>query len=215
MNIKPAMKTLTVLIAAAAFSPVHAQNGGLRIVQAQTQASTSTTSVNPVQGMTTPPIQAVVGSPILPLGGGIPVPQQPQHGYATYSNNVVVLAPGDTVFVPTGTMIIENVGGSYVTAPAAPGKPGTPQSPNAPSGGRGGNVQSQRTDRTPNSPNAAPQDSQKTDTSRLAVGTPRDKVVEKYGSPVAYMMNMNGETLYFNGGVVVFIRDGVVATPGK
>ena len=97
MNIKPATMAFTVLIAAAAFAPLHAQNRGLRIVQAQPQTTpASTLSVNPVQGMTTPPIQAVTNSPILPLGGGIVPPQQLQHGgNATYSTNVVVLAPGE------------------------------------------------------------------------------------------------------------------------
>jgi hypothetical protein len=47
----------------------------------------------------------------------------------------------------------------------------------------------------------------------LALGTPREKVIEKYGNPIAFIMNMNGQTLYFNGGVVVFIKDDVVAVP--
>jgi hypothetical protein len=51
------------------------------------------------------------------------------------------------------------------------------------------------------------------DVTRLALGTSRDKVIEKYGNPIAFIMNMNGETLYFKNGVVVFIKDGVVAAP--
>jgi len=47
----------------------------------------------------------------------------------------------------------------------------------------------------------------------LALGTTREKVIEKYGNPIAFIMNMNGETLYFKSGVVVFLRDGVVAVP--
>jgi hypothetical protein len=51
------------------------------------------------------------------------------------------------------------------------------------------------------------------DVTRLTLGTTRDKVIEKYGNPIAFIMNMNGETLYFKSGVVVFIKDGVVAAP--
>jgi hypothetical protein len=38
-------------------------------------------------------------------------------------------------------------------------------------------------------------------------------VIEKDGNPIAFILNMNGETLYFKGGAVVFIKDGVVAVP--
>lgn len=224
MNITSATTVLTVLMAVSAL-PLQAQNTSFLIGQGQPQNPAGTPapiqSRNPVQGMTTPPIQPMINSPILPLGGGIVPQQQAPRGTATYSNNavvsnnVLVLGPGDTIFVPVGTMVVENgagyAPGSYVAVPQAPGVPAAPATP---SGNRGGNVQIQRPSRTPNSPSEAP-DSKKNDNSRLEVGTPREKVIEKYGNPVAYMLNMNGETLYFNNGVVEFIQNGVVATPGK
>jgi len=55
----------------------------------------------------------------------------------------------------------------------------------------------------------------KGDVTRLELGTPQSKVIEKLGNPVAYVMNKNGQTLYFKSGVAVFIKDGVVAVPDK
>ena len=55
----------------------------------------------------------------------------------------------------------------------------------------------------------------KADVTPLELGTPQSKVIEKLGNPVSYVMNKNGQTLYFKSGVSVFIKDGVVAVPGK
>jgi len=55
----------------------------------------------------------------------------------------------------------------------------------------------------------------KGDVTRLELGTPQNKVIAMLGNPVAYVMNKNGQTLYFKSGVAVFIKDGVVALPGK
>jgi hypothetical protein len=84
-----------------------------------------------------------------------------------------------------------------------------PQSPGIPSGSRGGGTSIDRSNHATN----IGQQASPPDVTRLALGTSRDKVIEKYGNPIAFIMNMNGETLYFKGGVVVFIRDGVVAVP--
>jgi hypothetical protein len=55
----------------------------------------------------------------------------------------------------------------------------------------------------------------KGDVTHLDLGTPQSKVIEKLGNPVAYVMNKNGQTLYFKSGIAVFIKDGVVSIPGK
>ncbi|HLQ77538.1 MAG TPA: hypothetical protein VK210_09290 [Terriglobia bacterium] len=228
MNIKPVMVAAAVLMTAA-LSPLYAQNAqkaqdtGFRIGTFQPQnpvaAPVSANPVQgmttpPIQGMTTPPIQGMTTPPILPMGGGV-VTQQPQRSFG--GGIVNVLGPGEIVFVPAGTLVIENPTGqntgAFLTAPSAPS---TPQVPAAPTGGRGGRTQIQRPTRTPNTTGGtATQDSRQTEPTGLELGTARDKVIEKFGNPIAFLLGMNGETLYFNGGVVVFVKDGVVSTPGK
>src|SRR5204863_5271904 len=121
---------------------------------------------NPVQGMTNPPI--------LPLGGGIAQQQNPPIS-SRGPNGAAVLAPGATIFVPPGTLVIENndpfIPGSILSAPVQP--------QNSQQGQRGRNTKPETATTT-----AA------TTTNVLALGTPRDKVIEKYGNPVAFMMGM-------------------------
>jgi hypothetical protein len=46
-----------------------------------------------------------------------------------------------------------------------------------------------------------------------AVGTPREEVIRRCGTPVTTMYTQKGETLYFSGGGTVLIQNGKVATP--
>ena len=227
MNIKSMMIASTILIAVAATSLSYAQvrqdgrqDTGFRIGVAPQNGLTGPVSANPVQGMTTPPIQAMTTPPILPMGGGIAAQQAPivlpQVLLGSGNGAINVLSPGGIIFVPAGTLVIENTPGmdpgAFLSAPNSPSIPANPSVPANPSAGRGGNTSIQRSNRKTND---ATQTSPKEDGARLELGTPRDKVIEKYGNPIAFMMNMNGETLYFNGGVVVFVKNGVVASPGN
>ena len=226
MNIKGLMVASAVL-ASAALSPLYAQNAqkaqdpGFRIGAFQPQNPVATPvsanpvqgmTTSPIQGMTTPPIQGMTTPPILQMGGGV-VAQQPQRSFGGGSVNV--LGPGEIVFVPAGTLVIASPSGqntgAYLTAPSAPVMPSRPQAPAAPNGGRGGRGGSTQITRSTRDT----QDPKKAEATGLELGTPRDKVIEKYGNPIAFLLGMNGETLYFNGGVVVFVKDGVVSTPGK
>jgi hypothetical protein len=54
-----------------------------------------------------------------------------------------------------------------------------------------------------------------TDVNLLQLGMAQQKVIERFGNPIAYVMNRNGQTLYFKSGMAVFIKDGVVSVPGK
>jgi hypothetical protein len=167
------------------------------------------------------PIQPTA-NPILPLTGTIPQQQTtatPEVIAGTGNGAVTILPAGGTVFVPAGTMVIESGAGmqqgAFLSAPLAPPtppsppSPAMPKSPGIPSGSRGGGTSIERSNPSTN----IGQQASPPDVTRLALGTSRDKVIEKYGNPIAFIMNMNGETLYFKGGVVVFIKDGVVATP--
>jgi len=218
MRIKSAITAFTILLSTAISTPLEAQNGsqttnstnavdqnnGFRIgtIQNPTGTPQSATTIqhpgNPVMGISNP-VQGMTNPPILQLGGGIAQQQNPPVT-ARGQNGAAVLAPGATIFVPPGTLVIENndpfIPGSILSAPV--------QSQNSQQGQRGRNTSKPETAAA-----AVPT------TNALALGTPRDKVIEKYGNPVAFMMGMNGETLYFSNGVVVFVKDGVVATPGK
>ena len=55
----------------------------------------------------------------------------------------------------------------------------------------------------------------KNDITQAELGKPQAKVIEKYGSPVAYVMNKNGQTLIFKNGASVFVKNGIVSAPGK
>jgi hypothetical protein len=229
MNSKFMLAASTIWIFLAVPSPLSAQNPGFRVGQRQTQnpqnaqppqnPPAAAASPNPIQGMTTPPIQGMTTSPILPLGGGFAVqPQQiivvpPQFVGSIGTNSVNVLQAGGTIFVPSGTLVIENnperEPGAFLSAPLD----SSLQTGISGRSGRGGSTSIQRSDRTANS--SETESPAKQDTTRLELGTPRDKVIEKYGNPIAFVMNMNGETLYFNGGVVVFVKNGVVASPGN
>jgi hypothetical protein len=139
---------------------------------------------------------------------------------ASAGNGAITILPaGVTVFVPAGTFVIESGAsmqpGAFLSAPLSPSvpqtpsTPGMPQSPGIPSGSGRGGTSIDRSNRATN----IGQQASSPDVTRLALGTTREKVIEKYGNPIAFIMNMNGETLYFKGGVVVFIKDGVVAVP--
>ncbi|HET9131068.1 MAG TPA: hypothetical protein VFO86_08985 [Terriglobia bacterium] len=214
-----------VWIAAVATSPLYAQSMGFQIGQsqpaqsAQIQNSQGTSGPILIAPMTSP-IQPT-GNPVLPLSQTIarqhtPTAAEIARGIGTGS--ITVLPAGGTVFVPAGTFIVEASPdmqqGVFISAPFAPASPqtpaspGTPKTPATPGAGRGGTS----IDRTNGATNIG-QQATPPDVTRLALGTTRDKVIEKYGNPIAFIMNMNGETLYFKNGVVVFIKDGVVAVP--
>jgi hypothetical protein len=223
MNMKSVKPCFLVFISAAAVFPLHAQNAGFQIGQTQPAQqqnapfSSATNLIAPIGS----PIQPTA-NPILPLIGTNSL-QQKQSNPGTVSgfgNGAITILPaGGIVFVPSGTMVIESgIGmepGTFLAAPrvpaapSSPASPGTPQSPAVPSGARGGGTAIERTNRSTD----IGQQASPPDVTRLALGTTRDKVIEKYGNPIAFIMNMNGETLYFKGGVVVFIKDGVVAAP--
>lgn len=204
MNIKSVRFLVMVWIAAAAVSPLYSQSSGFQIgpsqpAQSNPSQNTQSTSGPILIAPMASPIQPT-GNPVLPLTGTIPRQQSPSpadiaRGFGT--GPITVLPAGGTVFVPAGTFVIESSPdmqqGVFISTPLSP----------ASGSGRGG-TSSDRTIRTSNT--AA-------DVTRLALGTSRDKVIEKYGNPIAFIMNMNGETLYFKSGVVVFIKDGVVAVP--
>jgi len=47
------------------------------------------------------------------------------------------------------------------------------------------------------------------------IGTPRTQVIQQYGTPATSILTPNGETLYFGGGVTIYIQDGKVAPPQR
>lgn len=221
MNMKSVKFAFMAWIAVTAISPLCAQSAGFQIGQsqpaqpAQLQSPQATSGPILIAPMASP-IQPT-GNPVLPLSGTIPR-QQTTSGSAR-NGAITILPAGGTVFVPAGTFVIESgvdmEPGAFLSAPLSPAvpqtppSPGMPQSPGVPSGSRGGGTSIDRPSRATN----IGQQVSPPDVTRLALGTSRDKVIEKYGNPIAFIMNMNGETLYFKGGVVVFIKDGVVAVP--
>jgi len=243
MRIKSAITAFTILISTAVSTPVEAQNGsqtgtsnavgqnnGFRIGPSAIQNPAGTPlSPTPVQGISNPiqgtasPIQGMTSPPILPLGGGIAQQQNPVTA-PRVQGGATVLVPGATVFVPPGTLVIENndpfIPGSILSAPDQPNsqtQTATRPSNTSNNGGRSNsqNSQGQRGRTANQTATTAKSESSATTSTGVDLGTPRDKVIEKFGNPVAFMMGMNGETLYFDNGVVVFVKDGVVAAPGK
>jgi hypothetical protein len=237
MRIKSAITAFTILISTAFSAPLEAQNNsqsggansannisqnnGFRIGATGIQAPTaSPLSPTPVQGMSNPiqgisnPIQGMTNPPILPLGGGIPQQQQQNPPNSSrIQGAATILSPGATIFVPPGTLVIENndafIPGAILSAPELrPSNVGS-------RGSNSQNFQGQRGRPANSPPGNAKADSPTATAVGVELGTSRDKVIEKFGNPVAFMMGMNGETLYFNNGVVVFVKDGVVATPGN
>ena len=219
---------LVISIAAATVAPLHAQNNGFRIGQLQpVPPQTAPTTSGPLLiAPMTNPIQPTA-NPIAPIGGPVGPQITPQRAtraqdnFAVQGNGAVTILPaGGTVFVPAGTMVIESgfgmEPGVFLSAPLAPTapappSPATPATPASPSGARSGGTSIDRTTR----PTNVSQQVTPPEVTRLALGTTRDKVIEKYGNPIAFIMNMNGETLYFRDGTVVFVKDGVVAVPGS
>jgi len=199
---------------AVAVSPLSAQNTGFQIGQtqpAQPQNAVAPSGTNLIAPIGSP-IQPTA-NPILPLIGTNSLQQKravPASVSGFGNGAITILPPGGVVFVPAGTLVIESgIGLEPGTFLAAPLVPAVPQSPAVPSGARGGGTAIDRSNRSTN----IGQQASAPDVTRLVLGTTRDKVIEKYGNPIAFIMNMNGETLYFKGGVVVFIKDGVVAAP--
>jgi hypothetical protein len=45
------------------------------------------------------------------------------------------------------------------------------------------------------------------------IGTPRGHVINQLGVPSTTIITRDGETLFFNGGITVFIQNGTVARP--
>jgi hypothetical protein len=223
--------TLAFSTALAAVAPLHAQNNGFRIGQPQPAPPQNlpTTSGPLLIAPMTSPIQPTA-NPIAPIGGPVGPQNTPQkttraqENFAIQGTGAVTILPaGGTIFVPAGTMVIQSgfgmEPGAFLSAPLAPVAPATPPTPPdppspaapaTPSGARTGGTSIDRTVR----PTTVNQQVTPPDVTRLALGTTREKVIEKYGNPIAFIMNMNGETLYFRDGVVVFIKDGVVAVPG-
>lgn len=46
-----------------------------------------------------------------------------------------------------------------------------------------------------------------------SIGTPRTQVLSQFGPPTVSIITSTGETLYFNGGITIFIQNGQVASP--
>jgi hypothetical protein len=250
MKIKCAITAFTILVSASINCPLEAQSGssnsgnssvgqnnGFRIGQTGVQnPAAPSLSPSPVQGITNPiqamgnPIQGMTNTPILPLGGGIAQPENPAVA-PRIPAGTAVLTPGATIFVPPGTLVVENndalLPGAVLSAPetgtAISTQGGVRPSSSTPSttsttgttgttgrSANGRDAQGQRVRTT-----SSPAGTAATTLNGTELGTTRDKVIERFGNPVAFMMGMNGETLYFNNGVVVFVKDGVVATPGQ
>jgi hypothetical protein len=226
MNSRSVKVSFTVWIAAAVTSPLYSQSAGFQIGQSQpaqsSQLQNSQTTSGPILiAPMASPIQPT-GNPVLPLSQTIPrqhTPTAAEIARGIGTGPVTVLPAGGTVFVPAGTFVIEASPdmqqGVFISAPFAPAvpqtpaSPGTPKIPATPSGAGRGGTSIERTNGATN----IGQQATPPDVTRLALGTTRDKVIEKYGNPIAFIMNMNGETLYFKNGVVVFIKEGVVAVP--
>jgi hypothetical protein len=213
------------ILGAAAFSPLYSQSAGFQIGQSQPvpsvplqtpQATLGAILIAPMAS----PIQPTE-NPILPLSGTIPRPQPSSAAELSKrigTGAITVLPGGGTVFVPAGTFVMESSAdtqpGTFLSVPQSSAAPQTPASPKVPAspaipGSQGGGASINRTNPSTN----VGQQASPPDVTRLALGTSREKVIEKYGNPIAFILNMNGETLYFKGGVVVFIKDGVVAVP--
>jgi hypothetical protein len=200
MNKKFVTFPIMVSAVVAMISPLYSQSAGFQIGQSQASQPAQPTQLQNPQASAGPMFIAPMASPIQPTGNPIlpfsgTIPRQQVTPVANGSGAITILPPGGTVFVPPGTFVIESTGtqqGAFLSAPLTPAPTSADRSSRATNIG-------QRA--------SAP------DITRLALGTPREKVIEKYGNPIAFIMNMNGETLYFNGGVVVFIKDGVVAVP--
>jgi hypothetical protein len=219
MNKKSVTFPIMVWAVVAAVSPLYSQNAGFQIGQSQPAQTAALQNPQTTSGVIlivpmASPIQPT-GNPVLPLSGTIS--RQDSTSASEISkrlgNGAITLLPaGGTVFVPAGTLVVESGAGmqpgTFLSAPLSPAAPpGFPQSE-----ARGGGTIDRANDRS-NRATKTGQQASPPDVTRLALGTPRDKVIEKYGNPIAFIMNMNGETLYFKGGVVVFVKDGVVAAP--
>jgi hypothetical protein len=212
MNKKSVIFVFMAWLAAAAISPLCAQNSGFQIGQsqpappAQIQNAQATSSSILLIAPIGSPIQPT-GNPVLPLSGTIP--HQQTTAASDRNGAITILPAGGTVFVPAGTLVMETGAGmepgAFLSAPLSPA---------VPSADRRTDRATEANDRSNDRSNrAAAHQASESDITRLALGTSRDKVIAKYGNPIAFIMNMNGETLYFKGGAVVFIKDGVVAVP--
>jgi len=220
MNMKSVSSPIMVWAVIAVVSPLYSQSAGFQIGQSQPAQTAGfqnppTTSGAILIAPMASPIQPT-GNPVLPLSGTISRQESTSASEISKrlgNSAIPLLPPGGAIFVPAGTFVIESsVGmqpGAILLAPLSPAasSPEIPQS-----AARGGGPINRTNDRT-NRDTKIGQQASPPDVTRLALGTPRDKVIEKYGNPIAFIMNMNGETLYFKGGVVVFVRDGVVAAP--
>jgi hypothetical protein len=214
MNKKSVTFPFVVWIAAAVISPLYSQNAGFQIGQSQPSQSAQLQNPPATSG---PILIAPMGSPIQPTGNPIlplsgTMPRQPATSASARNGAITILPAGGTVFVPAGTFVIESGAdmqpGAFLSAPLSPSAHRL-LIPGIPLGSGGGGTSIDRSNRGTN----IGQQASPPDVTRLALGTSREKVIEKYGNPIAFIMNMNGETLYFRGGVVVFIKDGVVAVP--
>jgi hypothetical protein len=157
----------------------------------------------------------MTSSPVTGMGVGIPSQKsstaaQHQKGRKT-GTSVFVLSPDDTNFVSDETMAVEGNPnqelGTLLVTPGLPTvslNPETPAEPPVPGVSIG---------EDPATELSVPTTS--TNIANLEPGTPQEKVIQKFGNPVAYTMNSDGQTLFFKGGGVVQIKNGVVATPGK
>jgi hypothetical protein len=212
MNFKPVTATLFLLAATVSLQAQdRSKNAAPAHIQTPVQGMTST----PVQGMTNTPVQGMTSSPVTGMGVGVlsqkssTVIEHPQNRKAVAPD--FVLIPGETTFVSDGTMPIGNdpnqgLGASLSTPglPTVSLNPETLAQPIDPPGTTAEGTSIEQSVRTT-----------ETNIASLEPGTPQEKVIEKFGNPVAYTMNSDGQTLFFKGGGVVLIKNGVVATPGK
>jgi len=213
MNFKPVTAALILLAAATVSLP--AQERSKNAAPAHSQSPVQGMTNSPVQGMTNSPVQRMTSSPVTGMGVGVvsqkssPTIDRPRDGKHVAPN--FALFPADTTFVSGETMRIGNDSnqelGASLSTPGLPMvslNPETLAQPIDPPGTTGEALSIEQSVRTT-----------ATNIASLEPGTPQEKVIEKFGNPVAYTMNSDGQTLFFKGGGVVLIKDGVVATPGK
>jgi hypothetical protein len=106
-------------------------------------------------------------------------------GFGRGNDNVIVFAPGGRVVGPDSSS--ETAGTVFTPGAAIVG---------APPG-----VHVVRPDRS------------RPEVQLPAAGTPRDQVLQQFGTPAASVITREGETLVFNGGVTIFLQNDQVASP--
>src|SRR5262245_6195948 len=207
--------SLAVLIIVLSVPAAHAQLTGFRVGIAPPLVPVQPFVTAPILPFVTAPIQPFVTAPILPFGTFPPFAVSP---FApTPFRHPFVNGP----LLPGPLVVTSN--------PFVPRRPFVPNKPFVPHGGFvpgpkafvGGDpmgpavITGTRTN--PVIPAVLPANVVLPGTvvvprsSRFPVGTPRDQVIRQLGSPSVTIISRDGEMLGFDGGVNVFMRDGVVA----